>query len=98
MDQMQKEEAENRLLIGKGEKLDKLKTIFQRPCSLKANTLYLHMQVIDTRAKPHNLALVIPISVAALLVNIGIGGAKYPTNNGILRYLQNSTSSDNTIK
>ena len=66
-------------------KPDKIKTIFQRPCSLDDDALYLHMQVVAPRAKPHNLALVIPISVAAFLVNICIGGAKDPTNNNILR-------------
>ena len=35
--------------------------------------------------------------MAALLVNIGIGGAKEPTNNNILRAVQNTNPSDNTI-
>ena len=57
----------------------------------------MHMQVVAPRAKPHNLALVIPISVAAFLVNICIGGAKDPTNNDILQTMQNETPSENTI-
>ena len=71
VDQIQKKEADNERLIGIGEKLDKIKTIFQRPFSLEANALYSHMQVVDPRAKPHKLSLVIPISVANFLVNIG---------------------------
>ena len=98
VDQIQKKESENESLIRIGKKLDKLKTIVQRPCSLKSNELYLHMQVVAPRAKPHNFVLVIPIAVAAFLVNIGISGAKDPTNNNILRAVQNSTPSDNTIK
>ena len=64
-------------------KLDKLKTIVQYPCSLEADALYLHMQVVAPRAKTHNSALVIPIAVASLLVNIGIGGSKEPTKTAL---------------
>ena len=98
IDKIQNKEAENERLIGIGEILDKLQTIVQRPCILQPNALYSHMQVIFPRAKPYNLALIIPISVAAFLVIIGIGMAKEPTNNGILRSVQNATPSDNTIK
>ena len=79
-------------------KLDKLKTIVQYPCSLETDVLYLHMQVVAPRAKTHNSALVIPITVASFLVNIGIGGSKEPTNNGIMRAVKNATPSDNTQK
>ena len=65
-------------------KPDKIKTIFQRPCSLDDDALYLHMQVVSLRSKPHNLTLVIPISVSDFLVNVGIGIAKDPTSNDIL--------------
>ena len=95
---MMEKEADNERLIGIGEKLDNLKTIVQLPCSLKADSLYSHMQVVAPRAKRHNLALVIPISVATFLVNIGIGGAKDPTNNNILQAVKNATPSDNIIK
>ena len=67
VDHMQKKETDNERLIGIGEKLDMLKNIFQRPCSLKANALYLHMQVVAPSLKPHNLALVIQIAVVAFL-------------------------------
>ena len=97
LDQIQKKEAENKRLIGIGEKLDKLKTIFQSPCSLKADTLYLHIQVLYPRAKPHSFALVIPISVVAFLVNIGVCEAKDPTNNKTMRAVQNETPTYNTI-
>ena len=43
------------------------------------------MKVVVPRLKPHNLALVITIAMDNFLVNIGIGGAKYPTKNDILR-------------
>ena len=56
------------------------------------------MQVVAPREKPHNLGLVIPISVAAFLVNIGIGRAKDRSNYYILQAVQNVTPSDNTIK
>ena len=56
------------------------------------------MQVVAPRERPHNLALVIPITVADFLVNIGIGREKDPTNNKFLRAEKNTTSSDNTIK
>ena len=56
------------------------------------------MQVVSPRSMPHNLELIIPIAVAAFLVNIGIGRAKYPTNNYIMRAVQNATPSDNIIK
>ena len=79
-------------------KMDKLKTIVQRPFILKADALYSHMKVVAPREKPHNLALVIPIAVATFLVNIGIGVAKDPVNNNIMRAVQNSTPYDNTIK
>ena len=36
--------------------------------------------------------------MAAVLINIGIGGSKYPTNNNILLAVQNETPSDNAIK
>ena len=98
MDQTQKKEADNERLIAIGEKPDKLRTIFQHPFSLKVDALYLHMQVVSPRSMPHNLELIIPIAVAAFLVNIGIGRAKYPTNNYIMRAVQNATPSDNIIK
>ena len=85
MDQIQKKEAENECLICIGEKLNNLKSIIQHPCSLNADALYSHMQLVAPRAKPHNLVLVIPIALANFLVNIGIGGSKDPTNNDILR-------------
>ena len=44
------------------------------------------------------MALVIPIDVANLLVNIGIGGAKYTSNYDIMWFVQNKTSSDNKIR
>ena len=37
---MDKKEAEKELIICIGEKMDKLKTIVQHTCSLKANALY----------------------------------------------------------
>ena len=95
---MMEKEADNERLIGIGEKLDNLKTIVQLPCSLKADSLYSHMQVVAPRAKRHNLALVIPIAVVAFLVNIGIGGAKDPANKNILQDVQNTTAPENTIK
>ena len=36
--------------------------------------------------------------MAAVLINIGIGGSKDPTNNNILLAVQNETPSDNAIK
>ena len=42
------------------------------------------MQDVAPRAKPQNLALVIPISVADFLVKIGIGKAKDPSKKDIL--------------
>ena len=98
MDQTQKKKEDKKCLIGMGEKPDKLRTIFQHPFSLKVDALYLHMQVVSPRSMPHNLELIIPIAVAAFLVNIGIGRAKYPTNNYIMRAVQNTTPSDNIIK
>ena len=77
MDQTQKKEADNERLIAIGEKPDKLKTIVQCPCSLKADAFYLHMQVVAPSPKPNNLALVISIYVAAFIVKIGIGGAHF---------------------
>ena len=44
------------------------------------------------------MALVIQIDVANLLVNIGIGGAKYTSNYDIMWFVQNKTSSDNKIR
>ena len=78
--------------------MHKLKTFVQRPYTLEADALYFHMQVLAPREKPHSLALVIPIAVATFLVNIGIGGAKDPTNNNIIQAVQNATPSDSTIK
>ena len=56
------------------------------------------MQVVASMAKPHNLALVMPIAVDNFLVNISMGGAKDPTKKNIMRAVQNATPSDNTIK
>ena len=95
---MQNKEDDNERHIGIREKLDKLKTIVQRPFSLDANALYLHMKVVDPRAKPHSLALVIPITLVTFIFNIGIGGSKDLSNNSMMWAVQNATPSDKTIK
>ena len=56
------------------------------------------MQFVASRAKPHNLALLISISVDTSLVNIGISRGKNPTNNNILLSMKNATLSENTTK
>ena len=81
---MQKKEADKEHLIGIVLTMDKVKTIVQRPCSLEDDALYLHIQVVAPRLKPHNLSLLIPISVADFLVNIIIGVEKDPSNNNIM--------------
>ena len=97
VDQINNKEADKERLIGIGEKLDKLKNIVQRPCILEVDKLYLHIRFVATRANPHNLVLLIPIAVAAFLFSVDIGQTKNPTNNVILRVVQNSTPSENIV-
>ena len=82
---MYKKEADIECLLVVGETLNKVKTIFQRPCSLEADVLYSHMQVVAPRPKPHSLALVIsnPESNTLLSATL-VGGAKVNCRHAVV--------------